>query len=100
VPATFFGSKRDIAARRAGADAKPLAECSHSRRRAGVPYASQVGSDAGSTFSQRCAGATWRRLLSAWCGDDYRTPRSLPARSGHDLEDGGRSNCTVFADEI
>src|SRR6266581_8189225 len=31
---------------------------------------------------------------------DYRTPRSLPARSGHDREDGGHCDCTAFIPKV
>ncbi len=66
VPAPFLLVEHDIIAQRMGANAELLAWCIHGRKGAGVPCASQVGDDAGSTLiplrvrrgymaSRRCA---------------------------------------------
>ena len=52
MAAALVGIKHDADAQTVGAKASRLVRCGHSRRRAGVPCASQVGSDAGSTPSR------------------------------------------------
>jgi hypothetical protein len=50
VPAPLLGVEHDGLARCASADAEPLLWQCHGRKGAGVPCASQVGSDAGSAL--------------------------------------------------
>ena len=94
MAAAFVVAERDEFARWARAENETVCGMLHSRKRAGVPCASQWGSDAGCAFFPEGAPGLHGVAIIVRGDATAEPPAHDRLVSGHDPRDSGLSNCT------